>query len=253
MLRNYHGYGLSLACLAAALMCAGCSHTRKGEFTRIATPLPPAFLTGPTAVFLTNTAGFSAQVESQSGTLMTQEAATRGVLLGAGPKLLFAPVKDKAEEKRTRAGNFLFIWDVATGRGYVISEALQAYAPVSSDLHVTNVIEHASPTATGNTGLATMELNNGTTNIFQVLRSPPPEGFPLRINSLSNAIPFTVTFSKTRFESVTADLFVPPEDFTKYESPEAMVDELAARQRNLRRKQPGELDPYEQLLHQNPR
>lgn len=244
---NARRFGFMLAALA--LWGAGCSHTRVNDFTRIATPLPPPFLTGPAAIFFTNTIGFSAQVESQSGAATADEGPPRGQLLGAGPKLLFAPVRDKAAEKRSRAGNFLFIWDVSSGRGYVLSEALQAYAPISSDLRATNVIGHATAGPGRVSDLVTLQMNNGLASTFQVLWSAEAKGLPMRINSITNPIPLTVSLSKARLESVAADLFTPPEDFTKYDSPEALVDELAARQRNLRRKQPSDME-LENMMRQ---
>ena len=43
-----------------------------------------------------------------------------------------------------------------------------------------------------------------------------------------------MSFSKIRLEPPTAELFAPPNDFTKYDSAEAMVAELVMRQRNLK-------------------
>jgi hypothetical protein len=235
---------------AAAL--AGCSGTHsERDFTRIPTPLPPAFLVGPAAVFLTNTVGFSAQVETRTGNLVTEENGSRGQLLGSGSKLIFAPVHDKTEEKKSRGGNFLFIWDVAQGRGYLLSEALQGYAPLSSDLRATNVVGRTSANPGHVADFTTVQMNNGTAETFQVVWSADAKAVPLHINSISNAIPLTVSVSKARLEPVAADLFSPPDGFAKYDSPEALVDELAARQRNLRRKQPvSDLELLQSLQHQ---
>lgn len=220
-----------------AAVAAGCSGTRSDrDFTRIPTPLPPAFLVGPAAVFLTNTTGFSAQIETRTGNLVTEESGSRGQLLGSGSKLIFAPLHDKSAEKKSRGGNFLFIWDVAQGRGYLLSEALQGYAPLSSDLRATNVIGKATAAAGHVADFATVQMNNGTAETFQVLWPADAKAVPLHINSISNAIPLAVSVLKARLEPVPADMFAPPDGFAKYDSPEALVDELAARQRNLRRK-----------------
>lgn len=103
------------------------------------TPQPPAFLVGPSAVLLTNGAGFSARVEVQAESSLGSERNFSGQLLGRGAKLLYAPESDESADTHRQPGGYSFIWDVGENQGYVLSEALQGYAPVSSDLRVTNV------------------------------------------------------------------------------------------------------------------
>lgn len=236
-------------CLSGlVLLAAGCSHSGDTEdrgraFVPVSAPLPPAFLTGPMAVLLTNRAGYSAQVEAQTGSLSERERAVSGQLLCRGDKLFFAPAGSADSKKPARNADFSFIWDVSGNSGYVLSEALQGYAPVGASALVTNLLSapgQAAPEKIAGLActpeLATAQLNNGSTASFQVLRATALQGLPVRLSSATNAVPLTVTLSKIRLESPPAELFAPPDGFTKYPSPAAMADEIAVRQHNLRRK-----------------
>jgi hypothetical protein len=240
------GSGVLLAALGWG--AAGCAH--RELFLRVPTPQVPAFLSGPAAVLLTNTSGFSAKASLQTVSLLETERLRSGQLLARGSKLLFVPGREKSSSKDVLPGGFSFIWDVATGTGYVLSEPLQAYAPISSSVQVTNLTWTPRPAATEtidgrlcSVGVAQAQLNNGSGASFEVFRAPDLQNLSLRINALTNSNPFTLTLSKARLETVRADLFAPPDGFTRYSSPEAMADELAARQRILRSGNHGVLEP----------
>ncbi len=210
---------------------------------RVVTPLPPAFMTGPASVLLTNSPGFSARVEVQPQGSSAITKGSSGQLLGRGTRLLYAPDTDESTDTHGRSGGYIYIWDVAQKRGYVLSEALQGYAPVTADLQITNVlVETGKGVAQRFSGhpcepaTAAVSLVDGTIARFELLRAIDLSGFPVRIESATNSINFALTFSKVRFEPPPDKVFLPPEDFTKYTTPEAMADELAARQNNLRRK-----------------
>ena len=216
---------------------------------RVVTPLPPAFLTGPSAVLLTNAAGFSAHLDLLGQGPAESDRASAGQLLGRGPHLLYAPETDESTDSHLRPGGYSFIWNVAESRGFVLSEALQAYAPISADLHVTHVSVAAGQAAAQRISGhpcepadAAVSTANGIAG-FEVWRAIDLNGFPLRIESATNSSSFTLNFSKVRLELPAAAIFAPPEGFTRYESPEALADELAARQNNLRRKSPGVMEP----------
>ncbi len=230
-----------------ALLASGCAHSpeRERQETEILTPLPPPFISGPMAVLLTNAGGFSARVTLESEALPGGPGAPTGQMLGRGTQLLFAPEPKEMGRKHVPAG-LSFIWDVAANRGYVLSEALQGYAPVSAPAQITNVSIRPEPGGRETVGghpcvpeAATIQMSDGATAVFRALRAPDLKGFPLKVSSSSNTAPLTVSFSKVRLELPPAELFEPPPGFTKYSSPEAMADELAVRQRNLHRK-PGE-------------
>lgn len=238
------------------LFLAGCSHSgdfesRARGFTGVITPHPPIFFTGPACVLLTNTSGFSARVTAQTEGLTESERNYAGQLLGLGTKLLFAPDPGAIPKKQGPEGGFSFIWDAAENRGFVLSEALQAYAPVSASTHVTNLVVSSMPAVpqklAGHTcelAQATAQKDDGGNALFELLRATDLKGFPLRISSGgTNSTPLTLTFSKVRLEPPGTDVFAPPDGFTKYSSPEAMADELAARNHNLRRKRTDDLQP----------
>lgn len=237
-----------LGCLMAAVfLFFGCSSEHQtmmhSGYGRVVTPLPPAFLTSAAAFLFTNTQGFSARVEFQAESSLGTPKIYSGELLGRGGLLLYAPDGEDMTEKKQAPGNYSFVWNVPEHRGFVLSEALQGYAPVTSALQITNfqIITGSSPAeriaghpCESARALAVSAEGNGTA--FDFYRAIDLRGFPIRITSITNTPAFTLTLSKPRFESPAANVFSPPEGFTKYTSPEAMADELAARQHNLRRK-----------------
>jgi hypothetical protein len=238
-------------------MCGaiGCSHSgdldlREPGFVRVFAPQFPDFLKAPMGLLLTNGAGYSAQLEAQNPSLPMAERTTSGQLLSRGGKLLFAPQQIELDQKSERAGGFMFIWDVSAGTGFVVSEALQGYAPVSTEMRITNIIDQArvssgqkiaghgcSPTD------VTMQFNDGTATILEACRAADLSGLAVQFRSLSNSNPRVVTLSKIRPQVPARELFAPPDGFSRYTSPEAMADEIAARQRNLRRGNRGALEP----------
>jgi len=236
---------LALGSLTAGL--AGCSRSRESEMreaslTGIYAAQTPAFLIGAASVLLTNGGGYSAHLTAQSESFAAQNGVRSGQVLCRGSKLLFAPAPGEAKSKKTRSGDFAFIWDVATGSGFVLSGALQGYAPVSTSVKPTNVVSQGkalSQKVDGHASMAenaTVQMNDGSSATFEVFRTVDLAGFPIRISTVTNPMPLTLSLSKVRFEPPAEEVFMPPDDFTKYSSPEVMADEVAARQRNLHRK-----------------
>src|SRR5512140_464385 len=110
-----------------ALYAAGCSHSGDREdrgraFTRVFTPQPPAFVTRPMVVLLTNRTGYSAHVEVQAEALKENERSVSGQLLCRGSKLFFAPESSTGSKGLGRPGGFSYIWDAASNSGFVLSE-----------------------------------------------------------------------------------------------------------------------------------
>jgi len=244
-----------LLVLAVALGAAGCSHSgdvdiREPGFVRVFAPQFPDFLRAPMGLLLTNGPGYSAQLEAQSTSLPVNERTTSGQLLSRGGKLLFAPQQLELYQKSERTGGFMFIWDMNASTGLVVSEALQAYAPVSTEMRVTNVTEQARPGAAQKVAGHScspadvlMQLSDGTTASFEACRAADLNGLAVQFRTVTNSNPRLVTLSKIRPQVPAQELFAPPDGFTRYSSPEAMADEIAARQRNLRRGNRGALEP----------
>src|SRR5512133_365662 len=224
--------------LLVAGLLAGCASNSmlEGEnrvFARVYTPQVPEFLSGPAAALLTNSAGFSARVTYESHTPVAPGGVdiTEGELLGRGTRLLFAPRTPDKAPKEFQLGGFSFIWDVATASGFVLSEALQAYAPVASSVKPVGVSLQPGPT--GGEEQAVVTLDNRSSWLFHVARSGG--AVPTRIRSVTNSPAFTLKLAKVRHEAPAANLFVPPDGFAKYPTPEAMADELASRKNSVRR------------------
>ncbi len=239
------------------LVAAGCSGrhdvTRGPAFVKVYTPEPPVFLSGPAVVLLTNSPGFSARVALPPPAPESGQPGG-GQIVVRGSRIIFLPDQIEAREKHIRNAGFSYIWDAASNSGYLLSEALQGYAPVNGGtLQVTNLVIGPRPGArekvSGYTcvpATALIQLNSGANATYDILRAPDLKDLPLRITSAGNTAPLSLTLSKVRMESPQADLFEPPASFTKYASPEVMVDELAMRQNSLRRRPtppPSELPP----------
>jgi hypothetical protein len=227
--------------LAAATL-AGC-HSRKGDMpepgvTKMLAPQAPPFPAGPMGPLLTNSGGFSARLVAEIPLGPGGERPVAGHLLCLGSKLVFAPEREQVPEKKAPRGGFAFIWDVAQGRGFLVSDALQGYAELTAHSMPTNII--AKPTSPAGKGRGTEEvtvqMSDGFNAFFQIQRSSEAHRMPVRLSAANNTEPITVTLSKFRLTPPTPDLFAPPAGFTKYSSPEALVDELAIRHRNMKRK-----------------
>lgn len=242
------------------LAATGCAHSgdadlREPGFVRVFAPRFPDFIRAPMGLLLTNNGGFSAVADVRATLAFSDsEQMVSGQLLSRGNKVLFAPHQAESKDKSERAGGFMFIWDVPAGTGFVISEALQGYAPFSNEMRVTNVTALPRP-GTGQKMAGhscimsdvTMQSNDGTTAEFEVARASDLGNVPVQMSShaTTNMIARTVTLSKILPQAPAPDLFAPPEGFTRYSSAEAMADEIAARKRNLRRGNRGALEPLE--------
>src|ERR1043166_7971021 len=128
-----------------ALLVVSCSHSREAEMreaalTGIYAAQTPAFLMGPASVLLTNAGGYSAQVTAHGESFATPDGVRSGQVLCRGSKLLFAPGPLESKSKKTRAGDYAFIWGVASSSGFVLSGALQGYAPISTTVRPTNIV-----------------------------------------------------------------------------------------------------------------
>jgi hypothetical protein len=247
-------FGL-LACVAA-----GCAHSSRtgGEAGVVETfpaPLPPVFLNGPMALLLTNQAGFRAHVVLDHGAGPRTVGSAAGELIGRDRKLFFAPAAAKVARKQARPEDSAFVWDVAEHRGWVLNEPLQGYAPISSSRVFTNVAVQAGSGAAAERisgyscvpGEVTVTADDGVPAVFVVWRAQELQGLPLRIESRATGVPVVLTLSRVRLEAVPADLFQPPNGFTKYASTETMMSELFLRTHNLSHRQVAPMDVNEPI------
>lgn len=224
---------------AMVLLIAGCMHEQAREPHSSAEQAarrtrPMIYLSGPASLVLTNSNGFIARLVitlPPSG----PEQTLAGQLIGKGPRLWFQPEPDSG--KSGRAGQFSFIWDAGLNQGYILSEALQGYAPFVPAIRFTNVVFQAMITATGKTdgrgmehSMAVVTGTDGKQARLEVAPARDLGGLPARISLMDDPSPFVLTLSRVRLEPVPDGLFTPPAGFTRYENQEALLNELAARQ-----------------------
>ncbi len=234
LIRQFFWSGLLL--LLAGLF-NGCAGGSKNFSASSIEALPPSFLTGPVAALLTNVGPFSAHVVMSNDLRMAKNIS--GELFSRDGKLLFAA----EPAKKNPGGAFAYITDLVSHQGFVWSEALQGYAPISL-----NGAAPATLTTHAEDGLTrvnnhpcqveqtTVQMSDGSASSFRVFRALDLNRLPVQIRPISNTPPFGLSFSKVRSAPPPVDLFTPPGGFTKYDSPEMMVTELIMRQHNLTRR-----------------
>jgi hypothetical protein len=230
--------GIALILIAAT---SGCVHTgqRYGFAVGVETSLPEAtaIVTGPVAAGLAHgdafTSEFTMTLQDASGPPLT------GQLFAREGKLRLEVVFPQ-NRKTGRLGNFGVIWDQTVRQGYIISDALQGYAPISEMTWVTNLVTEAvaapaervegHPVDHAN---VTFKDSGGQTTVIQLLRAQDMDNLPLQIHSLSGPQSFTLTLAKIQRVIPAIDLFSLPDGLTRYDSETALLGELAARQENV--------------------
>lgn len=222
-----------LVCAAAVVLLAGCARDQifiTGQSTLLS-PQPPPIFSTPAVYLLTNSSGVLAKVRIED-----HLGKSHGRLFARGTKLFYAPEEKKLPRRYGPSGGFSYLWDAAEGKGYVLSEALQGYAPIShSSTGPTNILVRAAESGSGLRAVVlTAQMANGKSIDFEANGGVQDNGLPARVSGGNP--PFSATFEKVRSEPPPAEVFVVPEGFTPYKSGEAMVDELAVRYRNLKRK-----------------
>jgi hypothetical protein len=230
-------------CLAAALM-GGCASRHVGIVYHAGDENPPDFVTGPIAVALTNLNGFSAHVTWSNDIASDDSRAKSGELLGRDGKLVYQPTLPvKGKRARTEGGLF-FIWDESVGAGYVMSDALQGYAPIKSPFY------NAGQLVVLKTGIqedidghpthrcdAHVTSDNGGDVHFTIWQADDLNHFPVRITGPgANGGAITMDFSDIRQEYPDQSIFLPPDGFTPYANSVDMMNELIVRDASLVKK-----------------
>jgi len=235
-------YDSALLCLAAMLLY-GCASRNTGPAYHAGDENPPDFLGGPVAVVLTNLNGFSAHVTSTISSPGGKPQTTSGELLGREGRLLFQPTLSlKSERARTEAG-WLFVWDETKHSGYVMSEALQGYAPIEPDIEAAgplNITEKSSREDVNGHPCHQCEgvvlLNNGLEARLTLWQADDVKHFPVRIEAANGPNRMTLDFSEIRLETPARELFLPPDGFIAYVSSTALINELLFRDANVAQK-----------------
>ena len=235
--------GLAGALGLLVLAGAGCAHSDKASrLGSFLTAEPPLFLSGPCALLLTNTGGYVSHLTVARGSTPDRASELSGELQVRGDKLFFST---EAAGSRKEGGAMSYIWDTSRQSGFILSDALQGYAPIGSSLRYTNLTlldsggkqttkpgEHQAGSAQD----VAVAGSDGLLTNFRVWRSPTAPAWPDRIEALSGANLFTLKLTRTRPSQPAPSTFEPPDGFTKYDTAQNMVHELIARQQNLRHK-----------------
>jgi hypothetical protein len=225
-----------LLSLPILMLLTGCAGRRRIEAANweqaIRSPKEP-FLAGPTAYLLTNLGGFSAKVILERTVPGVSTKPVTGQLVSRENSFVFST--DEGERKAL--GEPSFIWNSPTGSGYVLNDALQAYAPITVRAQATNIATTPQPgVAEKISGHSTrmwdvvVSMSDGSQAEYNVWKADDLNGIPVRITSIRGVPKITITFADFRPEKPPTALFLPPEGFTKYESTEAMLNELLRRQ-----------------------
>lgn len=249
---------MMLAGSAMAWWTCGCLHRDFNAGREAETTLPKltALWTGPVANLLTNQSGFESECLITLAGGAESQPKLSGRIFGLGGKLRLEIVPGKAKAKSGGAGEFGVIWDAAASQGFLLSEAMQGYAALQRSVQFTNLltqttagqpdrleghlVDHVNVTAMG---------SDGQTIALQLTRAQDLGNLPLEIRSADGLNPFTITLTNVRLILPAKALFLPPDDFTKYETETALVEELTARQQNVfggrheRERIPGDAGP----------
>jgi hypothetical protein len=206
------------------------------------------------ALLLTNADSFNAQLAYETRTAWGSTQTVTGSFTGTGSKVAFQPTPPKSSRKNTQTW-MSFVWDTAQSSGYAINDALQGYAPFSANVRFTNVISSESTSMPQRiSGYSCQEENatvlgtDGSINQVRVWRPADLRGLPVRISVGTSTNTSVLTLSKVQFGQ-PAEFFMAHEGFTKYDSPDAMVTELVARQHNLHKE--GQTFSYPDNIEQN--
>jgi hypothetical protein len=225
----------------AAVILNGCSSDERMTMTmeerlQASLPEPPPILSVPVLTLFTNQPGFGARCRMERG---TGTKPLEGELVHRGSQFLFAA---QAQEKHARGREMTFMWNVENNSGHALNDALPGYAPLVPRAQLVNI--QTTGKAPANDKIdghpctqeqLTVSLSDGTTSQISVWRATDLRGFPVRIRADSGTPRFLIDLTEVRFQEPSSALFDIPADFTKYESPKAMFDELFRRESLARR------------------
>jgi hypothetical protein len=240
-------YAAGIRCLTGVfvlllLVAAGCATDERPSFTleerlQASSPEPPPILSVAVLSLFTNQPSFGAECRVDYGAASNRRP-LNGAFLRRGDQFLFAA---EAQEKKARGREMTFIWDATANQGRALNDALPGYAPLVARPSVTAVQSTGKAPAEKVNGHPTsqeklmMTLNDGSEVHLTVWRADDMRGIPVRVRSDAGPARYTIDLSDFRFQEPNVALFEVPPDFTKYDSPKAMFDELFRRDSIARR------------------
>lgn len=223
------------------LICAcGCIHRKSalagaGRESEMTVSRITAVVAGPGAAFLTNES-FQADCVIAPAGETKHPWKLSGRLAGNHGRLWLETEPGKSKI----AGGFGVIWDLAARQGYVYSEALQGYAPLSMPHAYTNLLPHVLPDQADRMEGHPMQVAEATFAgpdeeplVLRMTRAKDLNGLPLQISVSGGKESWQVTLTKLQIKAPEESTFLPPDGFTKYATDAALLDELASRQQNF--------------------
>jgi hypothetical protein len=192
-----------------------------------------------------NADGFAARVSFEIQTPEGGADVLSGELMGRGGKLVFMPEASGARGKRLREARISFVWDHAEARGYMISDALQACAPLTPGVAFTAAASGSAPSQPAAAKVeghpcevqdVTVSGNDGSTTSLRVWRATDLKGLPVQVAISPDLARPVFRLTKIRPASPSPDALVVSDGFTKYRNVEAMMNELRMRQQGMKRR-----------------
>jgi hypothetical protein len=224
------------------VLLAGCASEQRKEaaMAHMGDETPPDFLTGPASAALTGFDGFSADVVATS--LSSPGGVATGQVIERQGRLIVQPMSTANVKKgKIVRGGMFFIWDSVAQHGYVVSEALQGFAPITASCQITNVApENKEPVPEQVNGHPChrlekrVALSDGSTAKLTEWHADDLNRFPVRIRAESGGRLEIVDFSAIRFDVPPPELFLPPGEFTQYATSAALISELIIRESGFR-------------------
>jgi hypothetical protein len=232
----------------------GCFTKLPKEVFHAGDEVPPEFVAGPASLLLTNLDGYSATVAYSLPATLGPTKPVSGDLLEREGRLIFQPaVRVKTKNSPLKGGMF-FVWDVATHGGWVLSEALQAYARITPGTQGTNLVWDATAADQEEVNghpcrrlQAEVQCDDGSTARFLVWEAQDARRLPVRIQCTTGSRQFTLNFSNVRLDLPTPELFVPPDGFTRYATSATLMNELIIRQTELIKSSQGHPEEMQNL------
>lgn len=232
---------LALTALAGMFVLAGCASAHRDEALAtnravLAAPAVVSVLTGPESVLLTNLDELTARATFTLNDAPDGPSSVSGDLLVSHGKIAFR--SDRVGKQIT--GQFEVVWDTTAAAGWVISEDLQGFAPISTTNRF-QILQREVDPASGamqadhpvQTAIVTLYCPAGPMIRRRVWQAADLNSLALRIETADSSASPALSLQSVRPQAPTTTLFHSPDDLTKYPDVTALLNELLARQHSV--------------------